>query len=238
MNEQPYNKDHLENYMGILTSKLRNGTFKMELKAEDNPVLERLIEKNESSIELEFRCDLRTTTAFYHNIVSCPLRNSQDEHCRDCENIKAIHNKFEARLYHLKEGDTFSIKAALMNNDKSVLPAEIHDFKRYQPLLVACSKKPLRLDDTPEGIDKKYELKEKRLQQEADEKANQEQAQKDAKRRKIKENIKQFFGKRPNLNQILISVIGGVIAGIILTIIANPILQRLFKYIYRLFVSN
>ena len=77
MNEQPYNKDHLENYMGILTSKLRNGTFKMELKAEDNPVLERLIEKNESSIELEFRCDLRTTTAFYHNIVSCPLRNSK-----------------------------------------------------------------------------------------------------------------------------------------------------------------
>ena len=40
MNEQRYKVEHLQDYTGILTNhNWRNGTFKMELKVEDNPVL-------------------------------------------------------------------------------------------------------------------------------------------------------------------------------------------------------
>ena len=52
MNEQRYKEEHLQEYTGILTSlEAQNGRFKMELKAEDNPVLERSIEK---IIEINF----------------------------------------------------------------------------------------------------------------------------------------------------------------------------------------
>ena len=134
-------------------------------------------------------------------------------------------------------GDTFKIKAALMNNDRSVLPAEIHNFERYQPLLVACKESRLRLPDTPEGIKKKVELEEQRLQREQDEKANQEQTQKDARWRKRKEKIHQFFGESPYITQIIASAIGGVFAGVILTTIVEPI-PRLFLYLYRLIFQN
>ena len=50
MNEQPYDKEHLEAYTGILTSPdARTERFKMELKAEDNPVMKRWTQKNEST---------------------------------------------------------------------------------------------------------------------------------------------------------------------------------------------
>ena len=238
MNEQPYDKEHLEEYTGILTSPdARSHTFKMELKAEDNPVFERWTEKNETTIELEFRHNLGPSTMFFHNMQTCP-NNLQKVDCNECESIRKIYDIFVENLYHLQFGDTFKIRAALINNDKSVLPAEIHNFENYQPLLVACTARRLRLPDTPEGIKKKHEREEQRLQQERESEVKrqegEEQAQKDAKTRKRNESIQQFFGKRPNLNQIIASVIGGVIAGIILTTIVEPI-PRLFRWIISLF---
>ena len=41
MNEQRYKREHLKPYRGILTSEVQNGSFKMELKVGENPVLQR-----------------------------------------------------------------------------------------------------------------------------------------------------------------------------------------------------
>ena len=52
MNEQPYKVEHLQDYTGILTGHENyKGTFKMELKVEDNSILERSIEE---IIEINF----------------------------------------------------------------------------------------------------------------------------------------------------------------------------------------
>ena len=237
MNEHLYKAKDLQNYTGILTSECSGGTFKMELKLEDNPVLERSVEKIESSIELEFYYNYGLSTLFFHDIHSCPSRYSQDESCAECDKMREIHDKFEANIYFLQVGDTFKIRAALINNDQSELPAEIHNFEKRQPLTVACTEQRLRLDDTSEGINKKYELEQQRLQREQDEKANQEQTQKDARWRKRKEKIHQFFGESPYITQIIASAIGGVFAGVILTTIVEPI-PRLFLYLYRLIFQN
>ena len=211
-----------------------NERFKMELKVEDNPVLERSTEKIESSIELEFKYNFGLSTLFFHDIHSCPSRFSQDESCTECEKMREIYDIFTTNLYHLQFGDTFKIRAVLINNDQSVLPAEIHSFENYQPLLVACQARRLRRGDTPEGTNKKYERDQQRnqLEREAEVKreADEKQAQKDAKWKKRKEKFQQFFGKRPNLNQIIVTVIA--------TTIANQILPRIFKYIYNLFFPN
>ena len=177
---------------------------------------------------------------FFHNMRTCP-RNFKGEDCNECERMRKTYDIFVANLYQLQFGDTFKIRAALINNDQSVLPAEIHNFERYQPLWVACTEYSLRLDDTPEGTNKKYERDQQRLQleREAEEKrkADEEQAQKDAKTRTRNERIQQFFGNSPYITQIIITAIGSVIAGVILTTIVNPI-PRLFMYIYRLIVPN
>ena len=53
MSEQRYKEEHLQEYTGILISPdARGENFKMELKVEDNPVLERWTQKHESTIEL------------------------------------------------------------------------------------------------------------------------------------------------------------------------------------------
>ena len=235
MNEQSYDPKHLEEYTGILTSDdAHNERFKMELKVEDNPVLERSTEKIESSIELEFKYNFGLSTLFFHDIHSCPSRFSKDESCAECEKMRKIYDEFELNLSHLQFGDTFKVRAALINNDQSVFPAEIHSFKNYQPLLAACQARRLRREDTPEGTNKKYERDQQRnqLEREAEVKreADEKQAQKDAKWKKRKEKFQQFFGKRPNLNQIIVTVIA--------TTIANQILPRIFKYIYNLFFPN
>ena len=49
---------------------------------------------------------------------------------------------------------------------------------------------------------------------------------------KKKESIKQYFGKRPNTNQIIITAVGTTIANQI------PNIVQFVKYIYRLIVSN
>ena len=231
MNEQPYDQKHLEEYTGILTShNQHNGRFKMELKVEDNPVLkERWTEKNVSSIELEFRYNGGPSTMFFHNRHTCPTRTN-GEICDECERMQKIYDIFYANLHHLQFGDTFSIQAALINNDQSVLPAEIHSFKNFQPLLAACTGRRLRLDDTPEGNNKRYERDQQRKQLERESevkrKEDEEQAQKDAKRRKIKESIQQYLGKRPNTNQIIITAVGTTIANQI------PLIFQGLKYIY------
>ena len=241
MNEQRYKAEDLENYTGILISQFSNGKFKMELKVEDNPVLERSVEKIESSIELEFRHNLGTSTLFYHNVLSCPLRTRQNEECHECDKYIEKYEIFETNLYQLQVGDTFRIRAALINNRQSELPVRIQSFKDYEPLTVACIENELRRTDSTEGIKKKYELEQQRLQLEREteekRKEDEEQAQKDAKREKIKEKFQQFFGGSPYITQIIASAIGGVIAGVILTTIVEPI-PRLFMYIYRLILLN
>ena len=65
MNEEPYKSGDLQEYSGILTSDdARNERFKMELKVEDNPVMERWTQKDKSTIELEFMVDFRITYTF------------------------------------------------------------------------------------------------------------------------------------------------------------------------------
>ena len=236
MNENPYDTDHLQEYTGILTSNdARNERFKMELKVEDNPVMERWTQKNESSIELEFRYNFGPSPMFFHNIHACPC-NSQIENCNDCERMRKIYDVFVSNLYALHFGDTFKIRAALINNDQSVLPAEIHSFENYQPLLAACTDRRLRLDDTPEGINKKYEREQQRLQREREaeekRKVDEKKAQEDAKRKKRKESIQHLLGKSPNTNQIIVTVIGTTIANQI------PNIVKFVKNIYRLFVLN
>ena len=239
MNEQPYKVEHLREYTGILTSVFSNGKFKMELKVEDNPVLkERWTEKNVSSIELIFHYNLGPSSSFSHHIFSCPKYNKQEQ-CDDCDNITGIDKIFETNLKYLQVGDTFRIRAALFKDGGSTLPGEIKDFKNFQPLLVACEEYRIRLPDTPEGINKKYELEQQRLQaeREAEEKreADEKQAKIDAKRRKRKEIFQQIFGE--SQHQIIGSAIGGVIAGIVLATLFTPI-PRLFKYIYNLLFPN
>ena len=236
MNEQPYKTEHLQDYQGILTSDdARSERFKMELKAEDNPVLERSIEKIESSIELEFYYNMGHAMLFFHDIFSCPSYREKKE-CHECEKMREIDRKFSSNIKNLQVGDTFKIRAVLINNARSVLPREINNFKSYEPLIVACDEYSLRLPDTPEGINKKYALEQQRLQREQEEeeksKENEEQARKDAETRIRNERIQQFFGKRPNLNQIIVTVIGTTIANQI------PNIVKFVKYISRLFVSN
>ena len=233
MNEQPYKVDHLQDYQGILTyHDQHNGKFKMELKAEDNPVMERWTQKGKSTIELEFRYNGGPSTMFFHNTYAC-----EEIDCKYCERLRERYKIFAANLEQLQFGDTFRIKAALINNNQSVLPAEIHSFENYQPLWVACTEYWLRLDDTPEGNNKRYERQQQieQQQREAEEKGkeNEEQAQKDEKRRKRKESIQQFLGKSPNTNQIIVTVIG--------TTIANQILPFIFKWLkemYNLYFPN
>ena len=238
MNEHPYKVEHLREYTGILTSKFRNGIFKMELKVEGNPVLkERWTEKNASSVVLNFHYNLGLSSSFFHNIFSCQ-KSSQNEECDKCEKVKGMYNKTELNLQHLQIGDTFRIKAALFKDGGSTLPGEIKDFKNYQPLIIAFDEHSLRLPDTPEGINKKYEIEQQRLQSEREEeeksKENEEQAQKDAKWEKRKEKFQQFFGDSPHITQIITSTIGGLIGGIILTTIVEPI-PRLFRWIISFF---
>ena len=242
MNKQPYDKDHLQEYTGILISPdARNEKFKMEIKTEDNPVMKRWTQKNKSTIELEFRYNGGPSTMFFHNRFTCP-NYLEGIDCDECERIWKIYDIFVANLYHLKFGDTFKIRAALINNDQSVLPAEIHSFENYQPLLAACTDRRLRLDDTPEGINHKYKLKQQRLQEEREaeekRKEDKERAQKDARWRKIKEKIHDFFGKSPYITQIITSVIGGLISGLIsgvfIATVVEPI-PRLFRWIISLF---
>ena len=177
---------------------------------------------------------------FFHNRRTCPLY-LQNKECPECEKMWEIYDIFAANLYHLQFGDTFKIRAALINNNQSALPAEIHNFERYQPLWAACTADQLRLDDTPEGINKKYERDQQRLQREREaeekRKEDEEQAQKDAKWEKRKEKFQQFFGDSPYITQIITSIIGGLISGIIIATIVEPI-PRLFKYIYRLIFPN
>ena len=227
MNEQPYKVEHLQEYTGILTSDdARNESFKMELKAEDNPVMERWAQKDKPAIELEFRYNGGPSTMFFHDRHTCERME-----CPECERMQKRYDIFVSNLYDLQFGDTFRIKAALINNKQSVLPAEIHNFENYQPLWVACTEYQLRLPDTRKGINKKYELEQQRLQheREAEEKRkeDEEQTQKDARSSKRKESIQHFFGKRPNLNQIIVTITA--------TTIANQILPRLFKYIISFF---
>ena len=246
MNENPYDQKHLQEYTGILTSSdAHNEKFKMELKVEDNPVLkERWTEKNESSIELEFRYNGGPSTMFFHDRHTCPLY-LQNKECRECERMRKIYDIFSENLYPLRFGDTFKIQAALINNDQSVLPAEIHSFENYQPLLAACTEYWLRLDDTDEGVAKKQEIidrrlkaeqdaEEQRLQQEREAKEKREAEEIEARERKRKERFQQFFGDSPYITQIIATAIGGVIAGVILTTIVEPI-PRLFRYIISLF---
>ena len=234
MSEQRYKAEHLREYTGILTSGIGNSRFKMVLKVEDNDVLKRS-EEIGSSIELEFYYDWDPSTSFFHAIFSCP-KHSKNEQCDECDNVKDKYYQTENNLKRLQVGDTFRIMAALFKDRRSILPPEVIDFKNYQPLMVACDEYQLRLPDTPEGINKKHEREQQRLQREQEEeeksKEDEEQAQKDAKTRKRNESIQQFFGKRPNLNQIIVTVIGTTIANQI------PNIVKFVKYISRFFVSN
>ena len=238
MNEQPYKTEHLQDYQGILTSDdARSERFKMELKAEDNPVLERSIEKIESSIELEFYYNMGHAMLFFHDIFSCPSYREKKE-CHECEKMREIDRKFSSNIKNLQVGDTFKIRAVLINNARSVLPREINNFKSYEPLIVACDEYSLRLPDTPEGINKKYALEQQRLQREQEEeeksKEDEKQGKKDAKWRERIEKFQQFFGESPYITQIITSTIGGLIGGIILTTIVEPI-PRLFRWIISFF---
>ena len=232
MNELPYKVEHLEEYTGILTSDdARSEKFKMELKVEDNPVLERSVEKIEASIELEFHYNMGTSTLFFHNIISCP-KSRRDEECSECKKIMAIYDKFVANLYYLQVGDTFKIKAALIHNKKSELPVRVQSFKDYERIEVACTEYRVRLPDTPEGIQKKVELEEQRLQLEEKKEANQKKADRKAKWNNTWTTLENRLMKHPNINKIIVTAL--------ITTIANqiPNIVKFVKYISRLFVSN
>ena len=240
MNEHPYDPKHLQEYTGILTSPdARGEEFKMELKAEDNPVMERWTQKEKSTIEVEFRYNLGPSTMFFHNWQTCPNYLNQVD-CNNCTEMRVRYDIFKKELFRLQFGDTFKIKAALINNDQSVLPAEIHSFENYQPLLAACTTDAIRLPDTPEGIQKKYEREQQRLieEHEAEEKrkADEAQARKDAKWENIKETLQQIFGEGPYSITIIGTAIGSVLAGIIFGALVEPI-PRLFQSIYFLISS-
>ena len=229
MNENPYDQNHLMEYTGILTSPdARSEKFKMELKAEDNPVMERWTQKDKSAIELEFRYNLGPSTMFFHNMHTC-----ERIECPECDRMRERYDIFAANLYHLQFGDTFRIKAALINNDRSVLPAEIHNFERYQPLWVACDEYSLRLPDTPAGINKKYEREQQRLQQEREEeekrieeeekRIEEEEKQKEeeerAKRNEKWDRIEQWLDKRKNIQKFVLGYLVGLFPPLIALIL-------------------
>ena len=237
MNELPYKMEHLQEYKGILTSSdARKGNFKMELKVEDNPVLKRSIEKIESGIELEFHYNFGTSTLFFHNVTSCP-KSRRDEECPECKNIIAIYDKFTSDLYYLQFGDTFKIKAALINNDRSELPIRIQSFKDYERIEAACTEYRLRLEDTPEGIKKKYELEQQRLQREREE---EERRREEEEKRKIEadkakgrekwDRLEQWFAKYPNILKIGVTILGATVLNQIDHIFNS--LKSLFKLIF------
>ena len=241
MNEQPYDEKHLREYTGILTSEFSGQRFKMELKVEDSPVLERSVEKIESSIELEFYYDWNPSTSFSHAIFSCP-KHSKNEQCDECDTEKYKYRQTESNLKRLQVGDTFRIMAALFKDGRSTLPPEVIDFKNYQPLMVAGDKDPLRLSDTPAGINKKYEREQQRLQleREAEEKRIEEEARhkEEEERRKEEEEgrkkrekwdrLEQWLAKYPNIMKISIAIIGTTIANQTLLFIGKKIYDFIF----------
>ena len=229
MSKHSLEQEHLQDYTGILTSHNRNnGNFKMALKVEDNPVLEKSIEKIESSIELEFCYNMGLSTLFFHDINSCPNRN---EKCPECEDITEKHFKFEANLERLQVGDTFKIKAALVHNKQSELLVKIH-FKAYERIIVACTEYWLRLDDTPEGIKKKVEIEEQRLQREREEEDRRKEEEDRRKRQKKWNRLEQWLAKYPNIIKIGGAIIGATVVNQI------PNIVKFVKYLFRLFVSN
>ena len=147
---------------------------------------------------------------FFHNRQTC-----QRVECPECDRMRKMYDIFDANLYHLQFGDTFRIEAALINNKQSVLPAEVHNFENYQPLWVACTQYRLRLPDTPEGINKKYELEQQRLQREreTEEKRKEEEEKRKieadkAKRREKWDRLEQMFAKYPYIITIGVAIIG------------------------------
>ena len=230
MNEQRYKAEHLREYTGILTSGISNSRFKMELKVEDNPVLERSVEKIEFSIELEFFYDWGPSTSFFHAIFSCP-KHSKNEQCDECDNVKDKYYQTENNLTRLQVGDTFRIMAALFKDRRSTLPPEVIDFKNYQPLIVACEEYRLRLSDTPEGINHKYKLEQQRLQREREaeekRKADEEQRKIEADKAKGREKwdrLEQWLAKYPNIMKIGVAIIGTSLTYEILRFIVQKIL--------------
>ena len=235
MNEERYKNEDLQDYRGILTSVARSGQFKMELKVEDNSVLERWAEKNKPTIELEFKYNFENSIEFVHNRKTCP-NNLQNKECNECERRGRIYGKFEANLEYLQLGDTFRIKAVLINNDQSTLPGEIHDFERYQPLLVACTEDRLILPDTPEGVAKKQELVDQRLKSEQDAKEKREADEKKAKWDNMLNGLEQRLAKRPYITRTIITV---VITAIVTTFLNQmPHILGLLKKIPQLFSPN
>ena len=229
MSEHRLKQEHLQDYTGILTCHNKNiGKFKMALKVEDNPVLEKSSEEIESSIELEFYYNIGLSTLFFHDIHSCPSRNGN---CPECEDIKDKHYKFEANLDRLKVGDTFRIEAALINGKESELPVKI-PFKDYERIIVAGSEYWLRLDDTPEGIKKKVEIEEQRLQREREEEDRRKEEEDRRKRQKKWNRLEQWLAKYPNIIKIGGAIIGATVVNQI------PNIVKFVKYLFRLFVSN
>ena len=236
MSEDCLKQEHLQKYTGILTCHNRNsGKFEMALKVEDNPVLEKSIEKIESSIELEFSYNMGLSTLFFHDIHSCPNRNGK---CLECEKIKDKYYKFEANLDQLQVGDTFRIQAALVHNKQSELPVKIH-FKDYDSIIVACPEYSLRLDDTPAGIKKKVEIEEQRLQREREEedrqKEEEDRQKEEEDRQKIQEKwdrLERWLSKYPNIMKIGGAIIGATVLNQI------PNIIKFLKYLYNLFFSN
>ena len=222
MSEQQYKKEHLKSYRGILTSEFENNGFKMELKAEDNLVLQ---ERStiESSIELDFEYKFYESTEFFHELRLC-----QTEGCPECKEVGKKFYRFESNLKELQLGDTFEISAALISDGESALPQEIGNFKAYSPLIVAYYgdyEGSLRLPDTIEGINKKREYMEQKERE-------VEEEEEEAKRLK-KLHEKPFFEKlldklSPYLPEwlvkgVIVTVIGGVIVGIILLVFGESI---------------
>lgn len=228
MSKHQLKREHLQCYKGILTSSYNNEIFRMKLKVEDNPVLEKSIENIEYGIELEFYCNLGISTLFFHDINSCIDR---DNNCSKCEEIKDKYYKFESNLYHLQLGDTFTIQAALVNNKQSELPVKI-PFRDYERIIVACTDSGLRLNDTPEGIKEKVKIQEQRLQQEREEKKRWKKEENKRKRQGKWSRLDQWLTKYPNVMKIGVAII--------LTTVLNQMsnIIKFGKYLYSLFVSN
>ena len=126
-----------------------------------------------------------------------------------------MYYKTELNLQHLQIGDTFRIMAALFKDGGSTLPGEIKDFKNYQPLIIAFDEHSLRLADTPEGINKKYELEQQRLREEREEeerRVEEEERSKieadKAQRREKWDRLEQMFAKYPYTITIGVAIIG------------------------------